>query len=138
MSSAELVTLSNGATQDLDTGRIVAGGIKSSEDGRRLAQRRHEMARAAVAAALRTQPDCRTSADGLKIIALAQIELASNPEAGRAATAAAQFIWKAGDFMPARDVAQGPLIQVNVVIQGDVARQLGEIGEIVEGEVHEG
>ena len=133
--SSELVTLANGATYDKAVGRIVAGSPWSSEDARRLANRRHEMARRAVADALRTQPDCRTSADGLKIIAQAQIELASNPEAGRAATAAAQFIWKAGDFMPARDVAQGPLIQVNVVIQGDVARQLGEIGEIVEGEV---
>jgi len=134
--SSEVRTLANGAVMALDTGRIVKGAPLTSGQAKRLTDIREAKRRRAVRRALESHPDCRTDADGLQMIFEAQMEAACTPSYAHGARAATLLL-RSGGYMPEHQAAQGSVIQVNVVIQGDVARQLGEIGEIVEGEVRD-
>ena len=109
----ELIRLKNGAMQDPATGRIVANDL-DSDTARQMANKRWERARQAVKDALMAHPDAATDTQGLQMIAEAQVELASSPEAGSPATRAAQFIWEKGGYdSPTQRVSQ-PSISIEI------------------------
>jgi hypothetical protein len=64
----------------------------NSETGTETIKNRWDDVREAAAKALMSHPDARTAKDGLKTMYEAQVELASTPEAGSAATGAAKFV----------------------------------------------
>lgn len=91
-------TLANGAKQDIETGRIVAGAVLTRDKARDMVRARVEKKRKAVAEAANDavqRGDLRVKyGDTAYIaeIAQAQMQIATTPDAGKAAVMAASWI----------------------------------------------
>jgi hypothetical protein len=84
----------------------------------------------AIADALAEHPDCRTDADGLKMIAEAQITLAADPDAGHASTGAAKFIYQYGEYY--RDnQGRAPQLAIQINITPGVHDQATDLSSLV-------
>ena len=70
----------------------------NKDNAQAMQERRAEKRRDAIRDALMAHPDASTDSDGLRMIAEAQVTLASDPDAGHASTGAAKFIYNAGDY----------------------------------------
>lgn len=100
---------------------------ENTEEYRKL---RVQKGQQAIADALAEHPDCRTDADGLKMIAHAQIELAADSSAGHASTGAAKFIYQYGEYY--RDnTAKTPTMAVQINIGQGVIDQAIDLSTVM-------
>jgi hypothetical protein len=114
----------------------------NSETGTATINKRWEDVREAAAQALMSHPDARTAKDGLRTMYEAQVELASTPEAGSAATGAAKFVVEGyAGKAEKKSILDQPAIAIEISndgvaqIMANSVKKLTE--EIVEGEFTE-